>query len=300
MKPRTVGSRVSLVLLVMLLAGCGTTRDKLATEQLLLSDAVDQAVARIDFSPLRGERVFLDDTYLKQVKGAGFVNADYIISSLRQQALLAGCLLQETRDQADFVAEARVGALGSDAHDVNYGMPGNQGLSTAASLVSGSMPLPALPEISLGRRTDDSAATKIAVFAYHRESREPAWQSGISVAHSRAKSRWVLGIGPIQSGSIYDGPLFAGERLDAKSLAATPLRKNPFRKRAPREPDPQDSAYRSMAVWSPKLQDKLDGMFDDGERLASLPEGGENAEERESEGSPPGADSADTGSPASE
>src|SRR5690606_5395103 len=43
--------------LLVIAAGCGTTRDKLATEQLLLSDAVDRAVARIDFSPLKGEKV---------------------------------------------------------------------------------------------------------------------------------------------------------------------------------------------------------------------------------------------------
>ena len=91
--------------------GCGTTRDKLATEQLLLSDAVDRAVAHIDFSPLRGEKVYLDTQYIKQLKvnPNSFVNPDYIISSLRQQMVQAGCLLQDSRDEADYIAEARVG-----------------------------------------------------------------------------------------------------------------------------------------------------------------------------------------------
>ena len=219
--------------------GCGTTHDKLATEQLLLSDAVDRAVAHIDFTPLQGETVFLDTQYIKQLKSNpnSFVNQDYIISSLRQQMLQAGCLLQENRETADYIAEARVGALGTDGHDVNYGVPPSQTMSAAASVVSRGMMLPALPEISLARRTDDTAAAKIAVFAYQRESKVPVWQSGLSVARSRAQGRWVLGAGPFQSGTIYQGTQFAGEGLRKK----------------PRNL-PEDEAYRNAAVWDQRLQ----------------------------------------------
>jgi hypothetical protein len=229
------------------LLGCGTTREKLATEQMLLSDAVDRAVARIDFSPLRNEKVYLDTTYLKQIKGTAFVNADYIISSLRQQMVLAGCLLQENRDDATYIAEARVGVLGSDAHDVNYGVPGSNGLTAAASLVGGAAPLPSLPEISFARKTDDSAATKVAVFAYHRETRRPVWQSGLSVARSRAQAKWLLGAGPFRSGSIYDGTEFVGPQL-----------RNPLRSVPPEELSGNDQSYRNAAVLDPALQDKLD------------------------------------------
>jgi hypothetical protein len=205
---------LSLVVVLSCL-GCGTTRDKLATEQLLLSDAVDRAVAHIDFSALQGEKVYLDTQYIKQLKSNpnSFVNADYIISSLRQQMVYAGCLLQENQETADYIAEARVGALGTDGHDVNYGIPPSQTLNAAASIVSGGFALPTLPEISLARRQDDTAAAKIAVFAYRRDTKQPAWQSGLSIARSRSKERWILGAGPFQSGSGYKGMRFAGERL---------------------------------------------------------------------------------------
>ncbi len=209
---RIIGT-VAFSLLALWTLGCGTTREKLATNQLLLSDAVDRAVAGIDFSPLDGRTVYLDTTYLRSVRGSGFVNADYIISSVRQQMLLAGCLIQDKREEADFIAEARVGALGNDSYDVKYGIPGSQGLTAAASLMGAPGVLPAIPEISFASKTDDTAATKIAVFAYHRESREPVWQSGLSVARSTAQARWVLGAGPFQSGSIYDGTQFAGSKL---------------------------------------------------------------------------------------
>lgn len=198
---------------LLLSAGCGTMKSQQATEQLLLSDAVDQSIAGIDFRVLAGQKVYLDTTYVQPIKGSGFVNADYIISSLRQQMFAARCLLQEKREEADFIVEARVGALGSDAHDVTYGLPATSALSTAATLVPNSPPLPLIPEIAVAKRNDNQAAAKVAVFAYHRESRLPVWQSGVAVSRSRAKDVWVLGAGPFQHGTIYDSPQFAGASL---------------------------------------------------------------------------------------
>ena len=52
--------------------GCGMNKSRLATEQLVVSDAVDRAVAAIDFSPLSGRKVYFDTKYLDGVKlGAG-------------------------------------------------------------------------------------------------------------------------------------------------------------------------------------------------------------------------------------
>ena len=64
--------------------------------------------------------------------------------------------------------------------------------------------LPMIPEISLAKKNDSRGAAKIAVFAYHRETRQPVWQSGVAVATSTAKEAWVFGAGPIRYGTIYD------------------------------------------------------------------------------------------------
>ena len=197
-----------------LLCGCGTTKSRSATEQLLISDAVDRSVASIDFLPLSGQRVYLDTQYVKTVKGAGFVNADYIISSLRQQMLAANCYLEEERNSADYIAELRIGALGTDAHDVTFGIPASTSLSNAASLVPNAPPIPTIPEISLGKSADEVAAAKIAVFVYHRETRRTYWQSGLAEARSSAKDRWLLGAGPFQSGTLHEGVHLAGEELE--------------------------------------------------------------------------------------
>jgi hypothetical protein len=200
------------------MSGCGTTRSQEATDQLTLSSAVDNSIAAIDFRPMTGQKVFFDDTYIKGVKSPTFVNADYVISSLRQQIMAAGCLLQEKADTADIIIEGRIGTLGADDHRVTYGIPENNVLGVAATLMA---PVPAraptVPEIAVARRDAREGAAKVAAFAYHRETRQPLWQSGISKSIATSQNTWVLGVGPFQSGSIRDSSQLA--RKEAKSGA---------------------------------------------------------------------------------
>jgi hypothetical protein len=174
---------------------------------------VDQAVSQINFEPLSYSKVYLDTQYVKSVKGIGFANADYIISSLRQQMVAADCLLEDKKEDADFVVEVRVGALGKDSHDVTYGIPPSNSISNAASLVPNAPSIPAIPEISFARKSDEIGAAKIVAFAYHRETRQFVWQSGITPSKSTAKDTWVFGMGPIQSGTVRGKTQLAGERI---------------------------------------------------------------------------------------
>lgn len=194
-------------------AGCGTTRDYQATEQLVLSDAVDRSVSTIDFRPLTGRKVYLDTSYLRAVKGPGFVNADYVTSALRQQIVAAGCLMQDAAKDADLIIETRIGTLGADDHRVTYGVPENNVITGAAAIIPSSPALPALPEIALARREAREGAAKIAAFAYDRESRQAVWQSGISQSSATAKDTWVFGVGPFQSGTIRDETKLAGSKM---------------------------------------------------------------------------------------
>ena len=207
------------LLVVLTTVGCGTTKSRTATQQLLLSDAVDQAVASIDFRPLAGYKVYLDDQYIDEIKGFGFVNSKYIISALRQQMLAANCLLQDSFAEADIVVEARVGTVGADGNEIVYGLPASNSLSTAAELMPNAPPIPTIPEISVGRKNTEIGAAKLAVFAYHRESRAPIWQSGTARAKSTAQDLWIFGAGPFQRGTIYDGIRFDGQRISLHSLA---------------------------------------------------------------------------------
>ncbi|QDU93552.1 DUF6655 family protein [Lignipirellula cremea] len=204
---------VLMIGLAIGLLGCGTTNSRKATQQLILSSAVDRSVSRLDFSPMRNKKVYLDASYVQQIKGDNFVNSEYIISSIRQQVLASGCLLQESRNDADIIIEARVGALGADDHDLTFGVPASSGLSTAASMLPGAPAIPAIPEISVGKRYDQMGAAKIAAFAYDRTTRKPVWQSGVVSTQSTARDFWVMGAGPFHNGSIYDGMTFAGDKV---------------------------------------------------------------------------------------
>ena len=113
------------------------------------------------------------------MKGEGFVNSEYVTSAIRQQILAAGCLIQDTPQDADIIIEARIGALGHDDHRVTFGLPENNVLSSAAALIPGAPQIPAIPEIAVARRDAREGAAKVAAFAYHRETREAVWQSGV-------------------------------------------------------------------------------------------------------------------------
>jgi len=194
--------------------GCGTTINRVATEQLLLSDAVDEAVNQVDFSHFKNRRCYLDTGYLRQNTNTGIINSEYITSSLRQQIVTAGALLQERRADADIIIEPRIGALGTDGHEIVYGVPQGGSIAGAASVLANSpVSLPAIPEIAFGKNDSQSGIAKISVFAYDRVSRKPIWQSGIAKAETTSNNTWVLGAGPFQKGSVYEGIRFAGRKL---------------------------------------------------------------------------------------
>jgi hypothetical protein len=201
-------------LLGLLLVGCGTTKSQQATQQLLISNAVDLSISQMDFGILSGRSVYLDARYLVEAEAQGFGNAPYIISSFRQQMLFSGCQLRESAETADYIMEIRIGTLGTDNHDITYGLPASSVLSSAATLVTNAPTIPTLPEISLARKSDQRGIAKIAAFVYDRKLGTRVWQSGIQLARSNSSDFWILGAGPFQSGTIHDGTQFAGQQID--------------------------------------------------------------------------------------
>lgn len=219
----TLGQLAILMLLAVAAIGCGATKNRVATEQLLVSDAVDRAIAHIDYSGLAGQKVFLDTKHIQHIRvqaptnlgpgSASIVDCNYITSSVRQQLFAAGVLVQEDVKDADYIVEVRCGAIGSDVHEVVYGIPANNFVNSAAALAPGAPAVPPIPEIALAKRNDQYGAAKIGIFAYDRSTKEPVWQAGIAQARSTSKDVWLFGAGPFQRGSIYDAPRFAGSKL---------------------------------------------------------------------------------------
>jgi hypothetical protein len=209
--------RIALPILLttaVLVAGCGTTRwsdtMRTGTEQLLLSDAIDRAVSNFDLRALAGKEVYFDTSYLKPS-----ADADYLIGSLRQHALASGCILRTKAEEADYVVEIRSGTLGTDRHDLLFGVPATTiPASTFTAGVSAQ-----IPELPLMKRTDQRAVAKIALFAYNRETGRPVWQSGTVPVESAARAFWVFGAGPFRRGHIHQGTDFAGEKVNLPLVA---------------------------------------------------------------------------------
>ncbi len=190
------------------LTACGTTRrtdtTRTASEQLLISNAIDQAVAQLDFGPIAGKTIYFDGQYL-----ASAVDEKYLTSTLRQHLLHFGCILVTDKAKAQYVVEARSGAIGTDRHDITVGIPAvNLPTAVAATGVP-----PVIPEIPFAKSTDQKGVAKIAVFAYEQETGKRVWQSGVAMVTSDAKDTWILGVGPFQRGSIYDGTNFVGAEV---------------------------------------------------------------------------------------
>lgn len=208
------------------IAGCGTTRStdttRTATEQLLVSDAIDRAVQSVNLKTLAGQTVYFDDSRLGDV-----VDRNYLVSTLRQHLLASGCALRDKREEADFVVEARAGAVGTDRNDLLFGVP-----SINVPQIAPVQPVPgaAIPEIPIAKRRDQRGIAKIAVFAYHRETGTPVWQSGVAFQESSANDVWILGAGPFQRGTIYDGTAFAGKALgnERSDGSRSPIRLPPL------------------------------------------------------------------------
>jgi hypothetical protein len=185
--------------------GCGTTRwsdsKRTATEQLLVSDAIERAVDRIDLAPLTGSRVFLDMTFLDDLD-----DTKYLAAELRHHILASGCRLAEKREDADVVVEARAGVIGTDRNDLLVGVPATS-VSFAGSGTT-------IPELAAAKRTDQRAVAKVSLHAYERATGRALWQSGEQRVVSRTRDRWFLGAGPFVDGDANEQLEFSGERID--------------------------------------------------------------------------------------
>jgi hypothetical protein len=177
-----------LVLCVILLVGCTTARQsntaRTAREQLLISNAVDQALSKIDFAAFQGSKVFVDDKYLEcSDKG-------YVVGSIRHRLMVNGATIVGKPEEADVAMEMRSGSVGTDNADSYVGIP--------QIVLPGML---TLPEVKLITRSRQTALAKIGLVAYDTKTHELLGSGGVSSSEADDSNLFVLGIGPFQSGS---------------------------------------------------------------------------------------------------
>jgi hypothetical protein len=189
------------------LAGCATMKEsdtaRTGVEQLLISSATDKALAKVDFRPVAGARVFLETKYLD------CTDKNYIIVAMHQRIMATGATLVDKAEDSDVVVELTSGAVGTDRTEWFIGVP--------------QIPLPppspiSIPRLSLFSRTRLIGTAKLSMVAYDTKSKRPIMNVASALARSDLKKFDVMGTNSVQSGSLPEELYVAtGE---AESLAA--------------------------------------------------------------------------------
>lgn len=196
--------------------GCGTTKwsdtNRTGTEQLLISNAIDRGVTKIDFSPMLGKKCFLDTAAIAQT-----TDRDYLATTIRQHLAAKGAVLATDVADADYIVEVRAGAIGTDRDDLLIGIPA----MTLPTIPTSQYSATAIPEIPFIKQTKQRGVAKIALFAYNKTTGQPVWISGNYQGESSAKNLWFAGAGPLTRGTIYHETTFAGNPLPRKTRYAS-------------------------------------------------------------------------------
>ncbi len=188
--------------------GCGTTKfsdtGRTATEQLLISSAMEDVVDEYDYSRLAGLKI-----HIKIANST--TDSDYLKSLVRQQLAANGAFVRDAIDDADYVLEVAPGTVGTNRYELMYGIP-----ETSIPAI-GTLAATSIPEFALIKRTDQKAQVKLNMWAYNKTTGAIIWQSGVQTKSANIRDRWIFGAGPFTNAS-YDE---AGMRLGADALPAT-------------------------------------------------------------------------------
>lgn len=169
--------------------GCTSTNSsntaRTATEQMLISNAVDQSLSKVDFQAFGGQKVFVEEKYLD------CADKNYVASSVRHRVLMQGGQIAAKPEEADVIVEVRSGAVGTNSSNSFLGIPQIQ--------IPGMF---ATPEIKLINRVNQTGMAKIGLVAYDAKSHQVLGDGGMSLAKSADNNWYVFGIGPWQNGSV--------------------------------------------------------------------------------------------------
>jgi hypothetical protein len=152
------------VVAVLALAGCTTVRltepAQTATQQLLVSVAVDHAVEQLNPIFPAGTKIFVDAQYFEG--GDSTLYAKYAVGSIRDRLLQRGARLVDNRASADIIAELRSGGQSINHRDFLIGIP--------------SIPLPIplagtvlTPKVTFFDRDQQTGIAKLALTAYDKD-----------------------------------------------------------------------------------------------------------------------------------
>ena len=106
---------------IVSVTGCTSTNSsntaRTATEQMLVSNAVDQSLSKVDFQAFGDRKVFVEEKYLD------CTDKNYVVSSVRHRVLMQGAQIVAKPEDADLILELRSGAVGTNTSNSFLGIP---------------------------------------------------------------------------------------------------------------------------------------------------------------------------------
>ena|SRR5262245_33035321 len=168
----------------IVLSACSTVREtqpaRTADEQLLISSAVDHALAGLKLDIPHGTKIWVDAENFE-----GF-DQKYAVSAIHDFLLHRGAYLVADRGAADTVVEIRAGALSTNSDDLLIGIP-----SMALPVpMAGAM---GTPELSLLKRSEDQGVAKLGITAYDAQTGALVPYSPSEPAYGFSTARqWVV------------------------------------------------------------------------------------------------------------
>lgn len=158
--------RAAALAAALALGACSTTRltepGQTATEQLIISTAVDHAVAALHPAIPTGTKVYVSDKYFDTAPGDAALYAKYAVGSVRDRLLRLGAHLVDAPAKADMVVELRTGGQSIDHDDFLVGLPA---IPIPIPLV-GTMTTPKIP---LFERDKQTGIAKLALTGYGKD-----------------------------------------------------------------------------------------------------------------------------------
>lgn len=167
---------------LLLLTACSLTREsnppRTATEELLISTAIDRAVEGLKLDIPKGTAVYLDASNFEGT------DSKYAVSSVAERLLVQGGRLTPDRGKADMVVAIRSGALSTDSDGFLLGIPATGVPVPLAGTVN-------LPEVALLKRAETRGVAKFAATLYDAKTGALKSVSGASYGFSH-RTHWVV------------------------------------------------------------------------------------------------------------
>jgi hypothetical protein len=177
------------VCILMLVPGCATMKQsdtsRTGLEQLLISNAIDQSLQKVDFRPIAGAKVHLKSDLLD------CVDKNYAILATKSMLLANQCTVVDSADDAEVQLEIASGGVGTDRTELVVGTP---------EIPLGLMG--SVPKINFYERNKAMGTAKLAIVATDVKTKQPVINSGYSLARSDHQHWTTMGMGPVYSGSV--------------------------------------------------------------------------------------------------